>query len=129
MTCYSSKILINLLTFLDRFSKNSHKLIFITSRPVGAKLSRVDIRTERRTDGRTDMAKPITSFEILQKRSKIFPKIISRTNFFVHYIKFRPNYDYGPYCKAFMLNWVLEKSKERQFVVTLKARTVIRRML
>ena len=96
---------------------------------MGAKSFRADIRTERWTDGRRDMAKLITSFTILQKRPKIFSKIISRTNVFVHYIKYRPNYDYGPHCKPFLLKWVLQKSEDRQIVLTLNARTVIRRTL
>jgi len=75
------------------------------------------------------MAKLITSVAILQKGPKMFLKIIPRTNFLVHYIKYRPIYNYDPYCKPFVLKWILQKFKEKQFVVILNARTVFRRIL
>jgi hypothetical protein len=92
---------------------------------VGAKLFRADIRTE--TDGRTDIANnPFCNFA---KAPKSVSKNYFSNKLFVHYIKYGPNYDYGPYCKPFLLKWVLQKSKEKQFVFILNARTVIKKIL
>jgi len=92
---------------------------------VGAKLFRADIRTE--TDGRTDMANNL--FCNFAKAPNNVSKNYFSKKLFVHYIKYRPNYDYGPYCKPFLLKWVLQKSKGRQSVVIHNARTVIRKIL
>ena len=59
------------MSFLNRFSKNVQISNFIKIRPVGAEL----IHADRRTDGRTDMAKLIVAFrnfaDTLKKNKQI----------------------------------------------------------
>ena len=65
---------------------------------MGAKLLRADVRTERKTD----MARLIASFCNFANASKNIFKNYFSNNPFVHHIKYRPNYDYGPSCKPFL---------------------------
>jgi hypothetical protein len=50
------------MNFLDRCSRNTQISNFMKILPVGAELFHANRRTDRQTDGRIDMAKPIVAF-------------------------------------------------------------------